>query len=137
MQTFRTGLWRWGPALALMALIFTASSMPGPQLPQFGGWDFIVKKGGHALGYALLAAAYGHGLAGGRPVRGWQRVVAVLAAALYALTDEYHQSFVAGRTPSLRDVGIDTTGATAGVAAAAFIQILARRARPRLPSTLR
>jgi VanZ family protein len=36
----------------------------------------------------------------------------VVIAALYSLTDEYHQSYVAGRTPSLIDCGIDTLGAS-------------------------
>jgi VanZ family protein len=38
----------------------------------------------------------------------------VVVAGLYSLTDEYHQSFVADRTASLIDCGIDTTGAALG-----------------------
>ncbi len=36
---------------------------------------------------------------------------ALICAGLFSLTDEYHQSFVPGRTPSLVDCGIDTAGA--------------------------
>lgn len=36
----------------------------------------------------------------------------VVIAAVYSLSDEYHQSFVAGRTPSIVDCGIDTVGAS-------------------------
>lgn len=39
----------------------------------------------------------------------------VLLAGMYSLTDEYHQSLVPGRTPSLVDCGIDTLGATLGM----------------------
>jgi len=39
-------------------------------------------------------------------------VGSIAIAALYSLTDEYHQSFVAGRTPSPVDCGIDTIGAS-------------------------
>jgi VanZ family protein len=35
------------------------------------------------------------------------------AAALYAASDEWHQSFVKGRGPSARDVLIDSAGALA------------------------
>jgi len=35
----------------------------------------------------------------------------VLIAGIYSLTDEYHQTFVAGRTASIVDCGIDTAGA--------------------------
>lgn len=36
----------------------------------------------------------------------------IVIAALYSLTDEYHQSFVQGRTASIVDCGIDTVGAS-------------------------
>ncbi len=36
----------------------------------------------------------------------------IVIAGLYSLTDEYHQSFVVGRTASLVDCGIDTIGAS-------------------------
>ena len=39
-------------------------------------------------------------------------ILSIVIAGLYSLTDEYHQSFVAGRTPSLVDCGIDTIGAS-------------------------
>src|SRR5579863_1216871 len=39
----------------------------------------------------------------------------VVIAGLYSLTDEYHQSYVATRTPSLVDCGIDTAGASFAV----------------------
>jgi VanZ family protein len=35
-------------------------------------------------------------------------------AGAYSLTDEFHQTFVPGRGPSLIDCGIDTTGAALG-----------------------
>src|SRR5205823_10555831 len=38
----------------------------------------------------------------------------VLVAGAYSLADEFHQTFVPGRTPSLADCGIDTTGAALG-----------------------
>ncbi len=38
-------------------------------------------------------------------------VWAVAVAAFYALTDEFHQSFVATRTASVTDVSIDAVGA--------------------------
>ncbi|MCR5825180.1 MAG: VanZ family protein [Oscillospiraceae bacterium] len=37
------------------------------------------------------------------------------AAALYAMSDEFHQSFVPGRGPQLSDVLLDTAGAALGV----------------------
>lgn len=108
---------RWGPALAVMLVIFWASGTSSRDLPQFGGWDTLFKKGGHALGYALLGAAYVRGLRGERPAwpRGRVLGLALGLAAAYALTDEAHQLLTPGRHPALSDVAIDTAGAAVGV----------------------
>jgi VanZ family protein len=89
-------LLRWAPTIALMLIIFAFSSRPSSSLPDFAWADRLVKKGSHMLGYAALALAYWHGL-GSR--RGRQPLAWLLAIA-YAVTDEFHQSFVPGRTPS-------------------------------------
>jgi VanZ family protein len=47
------------------------------------------------------------------PGAGWKWrccLFAVLGVVLWALGDEFHQSFVATRTSSITDVGIDATG---------------------------
>ena len=124
----RRWLVRWGPSLVMMALIFGASSTPGNDLPKFGGWDLFVKKGGHMLGYALLAMSYLRGLTGSRRLNWRICFLAVLMAAVYAMTDEFHQSFTPGRTPSVADVGIDTLGASIGTSVWAVV----RSARGRL-----
>lgn len=112
--SWRAQVLRWGPALAMMALIFTASSFPSQDLPNFGLWDRLVKKGGHMLGYALLTMAYARGLAAGaRPTRR-QLLAAIALAGLYGITDESHQLFVAGRGAAATDVLIDTVGASLG-----------------------
>jgi VanZ family protein len=97
-----------------MGLIFFFSSRPGDDLPRFGTWDFFLKKGGHLFGYALLGAAYRRGLTHGKPPGRSRVVLAVVLAACYAATDEWHQRFVPGRGPSPVDVLIDTAGAALG-----------------------
>jgi VanZ family protein len=110
-------IWQWGPAVLIMAVIFIASSTPGSDLPQFGYWDLITKKGGHMFGYALLASAYLHALNKGREITRGQFVVALCLAILYAITDESHQRFAPGRTASIYDVLIDALGAVLGLSA--------------------
>lgn len=46
---------------------------------------------------------------------------------LFAFLDEYHQSFVAGRGPSLRDVGIDSLGAFLGIFMAHLVCFIGRK----------
>lgn len=107
---------RWGFAALIMALIFWASATPSTDIPKFGLWDTLVKKGGHALGYGLLALAYQHGLANGQRPSLRQAVLSVLLASVYAGTDELHQSFTKGRTPAWLDVVIDGVGASVATA---------------------
>jgi len=99
---------RWLPALVMMSVIFLFSSQPSEKLPDLGRADHLFKKGGHMLGYGLLALSYWNGF-------GWdrrKRPIAWLSAVLYAATDEFHQSFVAGRSPSIWDVLVfDNLGA--------------------------
>jgi VanZ family protein len=99
---------QWLPALMIMAVIFGFSSIPSKEMPSFGLWDLVVKKGAHLLGYGILALADWNGLRFNKS-RWW---VALLFAVLYAITDEFHQSFVPGRHPSWVDaLVIDGGGA--------------------------
>jgi VanZ family protein len=99
----------------MMALIFTASSIPAKQLPQFGTVDYLAKKGGHVCGYLLLGGSLLRGLVPVGRAAARSAVLAVILAGAYAVTDEFHQSFVPGRGPGATDVGIDVAGASLGV----------------------
>lgn len=106
---------RYGPAIAVMGLIFTASAMPGSNLPEFGTWDVFAKKGGHLLGYALLSAAYFHVINNGKKIKPAHFFSALALAILYSITDEFHQLFTPGRNASPVDVCIDATGSFVGL----------------------
>jgi len=102
--------------MLMMAVIFAFSSIPSKEIPGFGPFDLLVKKGGHATGYALLALANLRAL--GRNQGGYKTrtyIMAWLLAVLYSATDEFHQSFVPGRHSAITDVGIDALGAALGL----------------------
>ncbi len=111
MQNFKSFLNRWGPAILMMLVIFAFSATPGKDLPNFNWADILVKKGGHMLGYGLLALSYLRGLRGKSDNDRRTSILAWGLAVLYAVTDEFHQSFVLGRHPSAMDVVIDGIGA--------------------------
>jgi VanZ family protein len=72
------------------------------------------------LGYGLLALAYWFGLGLNRH-RWW---LALLLAVLYAITDEFHQSFVAGRHSSWVDaLVIDGGGAAIALGLAFWLRL--------------
>ena len=107
---------RWGPAVAIMSLIFIASAIPGSELPKFELLDVLIKKGGHMIGYALLAVSFMHALNDDQSIKPIRFVVAFCLTALYAVSDEWHQGFTPGRTLSLLDVIIDGIGGLIGLA---------------------
>jgi VanZ family protein len=81
-----------------------------------------IRKLGHLSEYAVLALLFWRAVRQPPPVdrRPWSwptAAGAVVFAALYACTDEYHQSLVATRYASAFDVLIDTGGAALGMAA--------------------
>jgi VanZ family protein len=103
---------RWLPALAVMLIIFYFSSQPSTDLPSFGWFDTLVKKGGHFTVYAVLAFSLWYAFEWKIDVR-W---LVWLLAFMYAASDEFHQSFVPGRHPSVWDVVIfDSFGALASL----------------------
>lgn len=125
MHKIRTQILIWGPVLIVMIILFIASAQPKYEIPGRedevyfsgavpifpGGWDFLIKKGSHVLVYGLLAGLTLRALhLSGQPLP-QAAVLAVVIAVCYAITDEYHQSFIAGRSASIMDIGFDLLGA--------------------------
>ncbi|HEX3249234.1 MAG TPA: VanZ family protein [Pyrinomonadaceae bacterium] len=75
---------------------------------------FITRKVAHFTEYAILGFLAARAF---RPYQRWFLISAVLIV-VYALLDEYHQSFVPSRTASIFDSLIDVAG---GISALIFI----------------
>ena len=76
---------------------------------------YYVRKAAHMTEYFLLAIAVSFPFYVYR-IRGfWLFLLAGIICVGFACLDEYHQSFVADRGPSVRDVGIDSIGVTVGI----------------------
>lgn len=134
------------PALAMMCLIFSFSSQTGEEsgnlshkishtvitaadhilqldLPESeinsyaGQLEYPIRKLAHMTEYFILTLLilfplFVCGLRGRTLI-----LSALVFCVCFAAADEFHQSFVAGRGPSVKDVGIDSIG----VGAAAFL----------------
>ena len=75
------------------------------------------RKLGHFSEYAIFSIFLYHAL-GDDHRSAWnprKALACILLAALYSLTDEFHQRFVPDRGPSIVDCGFDTIGATLGM----------------------
>ena len=122
----------WLPPLAWMALIWAASSeigsadhsagpfgwlvsilFPWATPPQVDVAHGVVRKLGHMIEYAILAALWFRALHTGQrrsfTSSAW---LALAITVVWAITDELHQSFVPSRTASALDVMFDSAGAT-------------------------
>jgi VanZ family protein len=102
------------PPLLAMGLIFFLSAQPSDQVDR-AWWDVLLRKLAHFSEYALLTGLWWRALRG-LGVR--FPLAAAMAISLgYAVTDEFHQTFVDGRRGTPVDVLIDSAGiATAAVA---------------------
>ena len=93
--------------------------------------SFLVRKAAHFSEFCLLGITltlfFGN-LRHRLPVkRGWLWAWGI--GTLYACSDEFHQSLVGGRGPSLADVGIDSSGVIAGVLLVLLCRHLLKRNR--------
>ena len=96
----------WVPPLVWMAVIFAFSSRHGGgHLPAA---EVALRKLGHVAGYVVLTLLLLRAVH--RAELGAAMPVAIVAALAYAVSDEWHQSFVPGRTATPRDVAIDGFG---------------------------
>ncbi|GAC1400178.1 MAG: hypothetical protein NVSMB68_15200 [Thermoanaerobaculia bacterium] len=117
----------WLPALAWSAVLILLSGRSGsssvtgrvlelilpPSSDLFEPLHYIIRKTLHVLAYGLLGALDFRAVRG--PRRGWTlrwSALAVILATAIASLDEWHQSFVPGRTGSPVEVLVDCAGAT-------------------------
>lgn len=99
-----------------MSLIFYFSNQNGDQSNITSGWFlnflpfsmFVIRKMAHFTIYALL---------GFNSYQMYQSydckrcfILALCTCVLYAISDEFHQSFIDDRSPQIRDVCIDSCG---------------------------
>jgi len=105
----KTLLWSWGPAALWAAFLFFLSSrshLPGAgELP-------VNDKVAHGILYLILGGALAW--AGRRVSLKHHQAIILLVGILFALSDEWHQSFVPGRSSAFGDLLADGGGLLAG-----------------------
>lgn len=77
-------------------------------------WHFFIRKSAHFCAYFILGILLMNALRKNRFAHR-QIMLAVIISLLYAVSDEVHQLFIPGRSGEVRDILIDTIGATAGI----------------------
>lgn len=103
----------WLPLIAYSIFIFYLSSLSEPvaKFPVFGNFN---DKVFHMLEFGILGVLFYRVFRWA--LNAWSAsracLLAILAASLFALSDEFHQSFVPNRSSDIFDVLADFAGAT-------------------------
>jgi VanZ family protein len=97
--------------ITVMGIIFFLSHQPGDtlSLPDVPNIDKVLHAGIYGLLAATILFAVNHRLRHTRPLL--TGIMVVFFCMLYGISDEFHQSFIPGRTASLYDLAADTIGA--------------------------
>lgn len=113
-----TWLSRWLPLAFWAGVIFFMSSRSA--LPAIGaGHRLPLSPAGHFIEYAILALFLFRALRHREAASpGKAALLSLIASVLYGMSDEFHQSFVPNRQPSLWDVAMDGLGAATALAIA-------------------
>jgi VanZ family protein len=136
-------LWlkRWWPALVWALVIsgfstgvFTSDNtsriiipvlhwlLPHASADTLSTLHHYIRKCGHFTEYFILSLLILRGIRAGQHRARLAWALATIAiVACYAALDEFHQSFVPGRTAAVADVLLDTTGGVAAQAVAALL----------------
>ena len=94
----------WLPALVVMSVIFILSSQPGEVVNSTVANTEPIQKIGHTIMFMILCASY---------FKATKNIfLSILLSLIYAIFDEYHQSFTADRSSSLSDIFVDVLGAS-------------------------
>lgn len=96
-----------------MGFIFFVSSRPQRDIPPLFPFQDVVY---HTLVYLILALYFSRALKNTNPnIPALNLIIfTIIFGVVYGITDEFHQSFVPGRSVSGFDVFIDAIGSTAG-----------------------
>jgi VanZ family protein len=114
LPKIRTFTIYWLPLIGYCVFIYVQSSYPTPErIPTFEFSDKLLHFGAYAVMGILFYRAYQT-----LPLRDNIQALVLLSmisAALYGISDEIHQSFVADRHGSLSDAIADILGGICGV----------------------
>ena len=99
---------------------------------------YFIRKTGHVTEYFILSLLVLRGIrAGKRGVHLAWALAAIAVVGCYAALDEYHQSFVPGRTAAVSDVLLDTVGGIAAQVVVGLVILFGDVRKKRRDNTLR
>ena len=139
----------WWPALVWSSLIYCASTdalssshtsrfivpalhwlFPSMSLDAIDFVHHLIRKAAHFVEYFIFFLLVYRGVRAGRKGFHWSWALTAWAvAAIYSLSDEFHQTFIPSRGASVRDSLLDSVAAFVALLAIFFVYRYYRRAR--------
>lgn len=103
-------LFNWLYVILWMSVIFYFSNQPDlkSNLPTF--WDLVFRKIAHASEYFVLAYLFFRALKEHGLQFYYVIFLSFIGALSYAVSDEFHQTFIHGRSGNIIDISIDGIG---------------------------
>lgn len=100
----------WILVFVWAGFIFLLSHQPFLESGLPGQWDFALRKIAHITEYAILTLLLIRALKEHRLKVSQIIILSIVIAVFYAISDEYHQTFILGRHGVPQDVLIDSLG---------------------------
>lgn len=82
---------------------------------------FLVRKSAHITAYCILGILAYNVMRLHRLSTQWRIIASSALVVLYAISDEFHQLFVSGRSGEVRDILIDSVAGICGILIAHYI----------------
>lgn len=107
-MNYKSPIINWFFVFLWAGLIFFLSSMPN--LESGLDQDFLLRKFAHIFEYFVLTLLIFQTVFKSKQNKKTALFLAAVSSLLYAISDEYHQTFVFGRSGNVTDVIIDSFG---------------------------
>ena len=143
---FQKHIFRWSLVFMWMALIFYFSHQAGSESSSLSGgitefllqpfhltsdqmssFHTFIRKTAHFTVYFILGLLLFHAIQVSTAMK--RTSLAFSIAILYAASDEFHQTFIPGRSGELRDVAIDSVGSLTGILTYFLCMMIIKNAR--------
>ncbi len=93
--------------------------------------NYLVRKNAHFFAYLILGILVMNVLRTSRVSNTKGFILSLMFCILYAISDEFHQLFVPGRSGQMRDVLIDSTGAAIGIGMYVVVKFIVNKVQIR------
>lgn len=95
---------KWAPAILMGTIIFLFSSIHGNTIQKTGLGQESIQINAHFFLYFLLSLTF---------YKATNNILlSIVLSFFYSITDEFHQTFVPGRSFQILDIFVDTIGAS-------------------------